>query len=120
MMGFMVIRDNAIWTKHIEDDPELIRRIVTLPAGAPITLLIEDTPVRFRKMRDGTDGRPTHGLRPDDNFKAFWAAMQVRRGETVSIGMNQEVRTIDPYLASLEPLLSEWNSPEDAEAYDGL
>jgi predicted transcriptional regulator len=24
------------------------------------------------------------------------------------------------YLASLEPLLSEWNSPEDAEAYDCL
>ena len=46
--------------------------------------------------------------------------MQERRGETVSIGLNQEARTIDPYLSSLEPLLPEWNSPEDAEAYDGL
>ncbi len=119
-MGYMVIRDNAVWTKHIEGDPELVRRILTLPAGAPITLVIEATPVRFRKMRDGADGRPTHGLRPDESFKAFWDAMQERRGETVSIGLNQEARTIDPYLSSLEPLLSEWNSPEDAEAYDGL
>jgi hypothetical protein len=119
-MGYMVIRDNAVWAKHIQGDPELVRRILSLPASAPITLVIDETPVRFRKMRDGADGRPTPGLRPDASCKAFWDAMQERRGETVTIGLDRQVRTVDPYLSSLEPLLSEWNSPEDAEAYDGL
>jgi hypothetical protein len=119
-MGYMVIRDNAIWAKHVEGDPELVRRILALPANAPITLVIDDTPVRFRKMRDGADGRRTRGLRPDESSKAFGDALQERRGETVSISLEQKLRTVDPYLSSLEPLLSEWNSPEDAEAYDGL
>jgi hypothetical protein len=119
-MGYMVIRDDAVWASHIEGDPELVRRILALPANAPLSLVIDDTPVRFRKMRDGADGRPTPGLRPDESSKAFWAAMQERRGKVVTIGLNQQVRTVDPYLASLEPLLSEWDSPEDAEAYDGL
>ncbi len=39
---------------------------------------IDGTAVRFRKMRDGADGRPTHGLRPADAVsKGFWDAMQL-------------------------------------------
>jgi hypothetical protein len=62
-MGRMIIRDDAVWAKHI-DDPEIVRRILALPPGAPMTLLVDRNPVRFRKMRDGADGRPTDGLRP--------------------------------------------------------
>jgi hypothetical protein len=116
----MIIRDNAVWAKHIEGDPELVRRILALPANAPINLVVEDTPVRFRKMRDGADGRPTPGLRADETSRGFWDAIQERRGETVSIGLSHGPRTVDPYLTALEPLLSEWDSPEDVEAYDGL
>ena len=36
------------------------------------------------------------------------------------IGTNGASASADPYLASVSALLSEWDSPEDAEAYDGL
>ena len=119
-MGRMVIRDNAIWAKHIEGDPEMVRRILSLPQNAPITLIVDGKPALFVKMRDGADGRPTPGLRPDASFKAFWDALQERRGTVVDIALEGQAAVKDPYLASITALLSEWVSPEDAEAYDGL
>lgn len=119
-MGRMVVRDNAVWAKHIEGDPEVVRRILALPQNAPINLLVDDTPVRFVKMRDGADGRATPGLKPDTPYKAFWDAMQERRGEVVTVSLETSAPVDDPYLASLSTLLSEWDSPEDNEAYNGL
>ena len=117
-MGHLTIRDNALWVKHIEGDPKLVERILALPQNASVTLLIDAKPVRFLKMRDGADGRPTPGLRPDAAFKSYWDAMQERRGEVVSL--EELAAPADPLLASLSTLLSEWNSDEDAEAYDRL
>ena len=83
-------------------------------------LLIDGTPVRFVKMRDGTDGRPTPGLRPADaDAKRFWDALQERRGEQVCVAL-PEAPPHDPHLVSISALLSEWDSPEDAAAYDRL
>lgn len=119
-MGMMTIRDNALWAKNVEGDAEIARRILALPQNAAITLLIEDEPVVFRKMRDGSDGRPTNGLRPDSAFKPFWDRMQSRRGERVSVRLSDATPLTDPYLGSISTVLTEWASPEDAEAYDGL
>jgi hypothetical protein len=120
-MAYMTIRDNALWAKHIEGDSRVVDRILGLPENAPITLLIEATPVRFCKMRDGADGRPTPGLRPADaDAKRFWDEMQARRGDRIRVDLEGRAAGDDPYLASLTALLSEWDSPEDAEAYDGL
>jgi hypothetical protein len=116
-MGYLTVRDNAVWVKHIEGDPRLVERILALPENAPITLLIEARPVRFLKMRDGADGRPTPGLRPDAASKAFWDRMQERRGDIVRVDLQERT---DPLLASLSSLLSEWDSDEDAGAYDRL
>ena len=119
-MSYMIIRDDAIWAKHIEGYPALVSRILDLPENASILLLIEGTPVRFVKMRDGADGRPTAGLRPADaDAKRFWHEMQSRRGEPVEIA-ETDGRLDGAYLASLSALLSEWESPEDAAAYDRL
>jgi hypothetical protein len=118
-MGHMIIRDNAVWAKHIEADAELTKRILALPQNAPLVLHIDGKPIRFLKMRDGADGRPTPGLRPDPAFKAFWDALQSRRGEVVAVSLD-DAPARDPYLASLSTTLSEWESPEDCEAYDGL
>jgi hypothetical protein len=83
--------------------------------------LIDDTPVKFAKMRDGSDGRPTPGLRPEgSDAKRFWDALQERRGERVTVVLPGESRPSDPHFQSLAPLLSEWESPEDAAAYDRL
>jgi hypothetical protein len=116
-MSYMTVRDNALWAKHIEGDPRVVERILALPQNAPIVLVIDGTPVRFAKMRDGADGRPTPGLRPaDSDGKRFWDALQERRGERVRV----EALPHDPHLASISALLSEWDSPEDAAAYDRL
>lgn len=119
-MAFVTVRDNALWAKHIEGDPEAVARVMGLPQDAPIVLLIEGTPVRFAKMRDGADGRPTPGLRPaDSDARRFWGALQTRRGERVSVMLADDLPD-DGHLRSLVPLLSEWESPEDAAAYDRL
>jgi hypothetical protein len=119
-MGKLMIRDNAVWAKHIEDDPEIVRRIEALPQNGPINLLIDGKPVRFVKMRDGKDGRPTPGLRPDPAFKPFWDAMQQQRGQAVQVQLEGPQPVADPYLVSVAGLLMEWSSREDAEAYDDL
>lgn len=119
-MASMTIRDNAIWAKHIEGDPRVVERVLALPENASVVLLIDGSPVRFAKMRDGVDGRPTAGLRPaDQEAKRFWDAMQQRRGERVTVLLS-EADPQNGYLASLSALLSEWDSPEDAAAYDRL
>lgn len=117
-MAYMTVRDNAVWAKHIEGDPRLVERILALPENAPVTLLIDAKPVGFLKMRDGADGRSTPGLRPDPAFKPFWNAMQDRRGEVVSVELDQIEAPADLHLAST--FFPEWNSVEDAEAYDRL
>jgi hypothetical protein len=50
-------------------------------------------------------------------MKAVWKRFQSRRGEVVAV---REVRTTDAYLAALSDTLSEWNSPEDEEAFRDL
>ena len=119
-MSFMTVRDNALGAKHIEGSPKVAARILGMPQDAPILLLIDGTPVRFVKMRDGAAGRPTPGLRPADSVsKRFWDALQERRGERVRVALPDELPH-GPDLASLSALLSEWDTPEDAAAYDRL
>ncbi|MGU3539117.1 hypothetical protein [Methylobacterium sp. A54F] len=117
-MATMIIRDDVVWARHIEGDPELARRIRALPADDAIVLRIDGQPVRFRKMRNGRDGRPTDGVKPDPAFSEFWKAILSRRGAMITV--EAEAGSADPYLLSLSATLSEWNSPEDAAAYDGL
>ena len=119
-MGRMMIRDNAIWAAHIHDGPEIVNRIRALPEDRPIKLVLDGKPVLFLKMRNGRDGRPTQGLKPAPDFKPYWDAMQQRRGEVVEVRLDGTVPIIDPYLASISGLLTEWNTPEDGQAYDGL
>jgi hypothetical protein len=118
-MSYITVRDDAIWARHVED-PELRDRIRSLSQNAPLLLLVEGVPVRFVKMRDGKDGRPTEGLRPADaEAHRFWRAMQERRGERVRIALADPTAD-NAHLASVSALLSEWESDEDAAAYDGL
>ena len=120
-MAHLTIRDDALWAKHIAD-PAMRSRVVELPAGASLRLLVDGHPIVFRKMADGRDGRPTPGLRadPDDGAgRAAWSMLQHRRGESVTI-VPADPSGTDPYLAYLDTFFHEWNSPEDAAAFDGL
>lgn len=117
-MATMIIRDDVLWASHIEGDPELADTIRDLSPDDVVVLRIEGRPVRFRKMRDGAAGRPTDGVKPDPSEAAFWRQLQTRRGAMITV--EPEMAKADPYLLSLTATLTEWNSPEDAAAYDGL
>lgn len=122
-MATMIIRDDALWARHIEGDPEIERRIRALAPDDPIVLKIEGRPMRFRKMRDSgprpTDWLMTDGLLPDPASSPEWRALQKRRGGMVTVELEHGAAA-DPYLLSLAATLTEWNSPDDAAAYDGL
>lgn len=119
-MASITIRDNAVWAKHIEGAPELRKHILDLEQDAPLRLVIDGQSILFRKMRDGADGRPTPGLRPDSSEKATWDAFQSRRGEVVGLSLAERDVITDPYLAYLDMFLAEWNSQQDADAFDRL
>lgn len=116
-MAFIAIRDDTIWVNHIEGGKALKDRIVSLAPGDEIELEVDHIVGSWEKTRVGKDGRQQQSIKPIGNMKKIWKRFQARRGEVVEI---REVRTADAYLASLSNTLSEWNSPEDEEAFRDL
>jgi hypothetical protein len=116
-MAYVEICDDAMWASQIEGGKALKDRILSLAPGEVIELEVDGIVGRWERMRNGTDGRPTKGIKPIGPMKEVWKRLQSRRGEVVEI---REVRTADAYLAALSNTLSEWNSPEDEEAFGDL
>jgi hypothetical protein len=116
-MGFVEIRDDTLWAKHIEGAKVLKARILSLGPGEVIELEVDGIVGSWEKTRVGKDGLAQQSIKPIGNMKKVWKRFQSRRGEVVEI---REVRTADAYLAALSETLSEWNSPEDEEAFRDL
>jgi len=116
-MAVIPIRDDTIWAKHIEGGKVLKDRILSLAPGEVIELEVGGIVGGWEKTRVGKDGRPQQSLKPIGNMKTVWKRLQSRRGEVIEI---REVRTADAYLTSLSSTLSEWDSPEDEEAFRDL
>lgn len=116
-MTSIKINDDAIWVKHIEGNPDLQARIKAMRQGETLDLEIDGIVGRWERMRDGRDGRPTYGIKPIAEMREVWA--RLRRGPK-KVAKVREVITADSYLASLTPLLAEWDTPEDTEAYRDL
>jgi hypothetical protein len=116
-MSYVTITDDTIWAKQIEGGKALKDRILSLSPGEIIELEVDGIVGRWEKMRNGGDGRPTKGIKPVGPMKEIWKRFQSRRGEVVEV---REVRTADAYLSALSETLSEWNSPEDEEAFRDL
>jgi hypothetical protein len=116
-MGYVEISDDLLWTKNIQGDSDLRDRIAKLPAGATIDLEIDGVVGNWEKARVGRDGRPTAAIKPIGPMREVWKRFQQRRGEIVDI---RETRTADGFLKALNGTLSEWNSPEDEEAFRDL
>lgn len=116
-MAYVAIRDDTMWANHIEGGKALKQRILSLAPGEVIDLEVDGVVGSWEKTRVGKDGRPQQSIKPIGNMKAVWKRFQTRRGEVVAI---REVRTADAYLAALSDTLSEWNSPEDEEAFRDL
>ena len=63
-----------------------MERILALPDSGEIALMIDKTPARFLKMKNGRNGRATPGIKPaDTQSRQFWNAMQARRGDVVTV-----------------------------------
>lgn len=116
-MGFVKIKDDLLWAKQIEGDNGLQERIRRLPAGATIDLEIDGVVGHWEKAKTGRDGRATEAVKPVGPMREIWKRFQARRGEIVPI---RETRTADSYLAALTGVMTEWNSPEDEEAFRDL
>ncbi len=116
-MGQLKITDDMIWAKQIEDDPSLKERVLNLSPGALIELEVGGVCGRWAKANAGRDGRPTNAIKPVGIMKDVWKDFQSRRGEYVSV---RQTQLADTYLSSLNTTLSEWNSPEDEEAFRDL
>ncbi len=71
-MATTTVSDYVIWTKHIHGDPELVSRVHDLWAGQTIELEVDGLRGTWRKMDDGSDGRPTPGLRPIGAAQVVW------------------------------------------------
>lgn len=116
-MAYVEISDDAIWAKQIEGGKALKDRILSLDPGEVIELEVDGIVGRWERMRDGKDGRPTTGIKPIGPMKEIWKGLQARRGNVVEV---RQVQTADAYLAALSETLTEWNSPEDEEAFRDL
>jgi len=116
-MGYLEIRDDSIWVRHIDGDKSLRDRLAALRPDDTIELDVGGIVGSWQKMKTGKDGRPTSGLKPVGPMREVWKRMQARRGEIVPIRV---VATVQTYLAALTPLMNEWESPEDDEAYRDL
>ncbi len=112
------IRDNVIWAKHLKRDPSLHDEIVALGENEILRLRVDGIVGTWAKMRSGSDGRPTLGIRPVGAMASVWARLQKRRGEKVRLERPSDAP--DPLLELADRTFEEWYSAEDEEAYGEL
>ena len=111
------IEDHAIWFKHLPSR-ETLERLSALEPEAEVTVEIDGVTGKWQRMKRGVDGRLTDGIRPVGEMKAIWNDwFRNRKGDKVTLRV---LTTADDYLAASAPLFSEWNSPEDDEAFRDL
>lgn len=111
------INDVAIWFKHLPSR-SVADRLSRLPAEGETTVEIDGVTGRWRRMKLGVDGRLPDAIIPVGPMKTVWSEWyRTRRGETVTLRV---VDSADDWLAATAPLFSEWNSPEDDEAFRDL
>jgi hypothetical protein len=111
------IEDTAIWIRHVKD-VKLRRRLEALQEDDSIHLLADGVVGRWTRMKRGRDGRPTFGIKPQGEMRAIWNKwFRERKGDEIVV---QEVQLADDYLQEGSLLFSEWESPEDEEAFRDL
>jgi len=111
------IRDDVIWAKHLKGDPTLYKQIVELKDDEIIKLKVDGVVGAWAKMKTGSDGRPTLGIKPVGAMASVWARLQKRRGDKVRIEWPEDD---DPFLRLADTTFEEWYSAEDEEAFGEL
>ena len=82
-----------LWCKHIRGNDALRDSLVALPEGASVELLVDERRGTWEKMRNGRDGRPTAGLKPNGAARAGWRELYPeKRGTLVPIALVEQGR----------------------------
>lgn len=116
-MGNAEIIDSVVWFKSISSR-DLLRFLDAASPDEQLILMADEVVGPWQRMRPGKDGRPTLGIRPIGPMKEVWREWyRTRRGQRITL---RPVTTADDYLAASAPLFSEWNTPEDEEAFGDL
>lgn len=90
-MAQVQVRDRVIWIKHIHGQPKLASRLEALPAGSTVRLRVNGISGLWEKMRDGSNGAATPGLRPVGDVQTFWTELfNKRRGELVDLTIESQ------------------------------
>jgi len=84
-LSLVEIRDHALWIKHIRQNEALKKVLTNLPAGNLVELRIDGYRGMWKKMADGSDGRPTAGIKGIGTARDHWHGLQKKRGDLVSI-----------------------------------
>jgi hypothetical protein len=117
MTATVRVDDVAIWFKHVHE-PKLWERLADLEDDEPIFLEANGVVGRWRRMRQGKNPKPTEAIKPDGRMTEIWGEwFRTAKGMPIKI---REVTLADDYLAEGSMLFSEWDSPEDEEAFGDL
>ena len=84
-MSLVEIKDHALWIKHIHQNEALKTILIDLPAGKLIELRVDGYRGMWKKMEDGSDGRPTAGIKGLGTARDHWHGLQEKRGDLVKI-----------------------------------
>lgn len=66
------VRDNSLWVSHISGDDRLAAQLLSLKQGQSVTLSIDGVTGFWEKMKDGSNGAATPGLKPIGKMKQIW------------------------------------------------
>ncbi len=90
-MATAIVRNYCLWAKHIEGDPQLAARVVSMRSGETLMLSVDGIVGRWQKMADAPSGAPTPGLRPTDRMRDAWHTyFREKRGSRVEIAVPGE------------------------------
>lgn len=84
-MSLVEIKDHALWIKHIHQNEALKTVLNDLPAGNLIELRVDGYRGTWKKMENGSDGRPTAGIKGLGTARDHWHGLQEKRGDLVKI-----------------------------------
>lgn len=112
------ITDDVIWAKHLRCSPALYSAVTKLGDEETINLSVNGIVGKWAKMRTGSDGRPTFGIKPVGAMATVWKRLQEKRGEKVRVTWPDDEEAAWWRLADLT--FEEWYSAEDEEAFGDL
>ena len=85
-MTTVFCRDVCLWIADIPSGPDR-RMLLGMTPGSRIWIDIDKQPVLFERMKTGSDGRPTNGMKPVGGTARGWLD-RFKAGESVEVEMD--------------------------------